>query len=1028
MGSQRTDYHLAGNVVPFPDLADYETANDSGTDNSAYSSANPRPGTPTPDSTRSTLVPVISGAQDADLVLTVQQGGTPGADGDACQVGYRYASEAAEQDRGWTACNGFDDWDSILWTTSATSDYFDACVHPDDQRVMVAHGTTGGTSILIKVWSPTTATWSAATGVSASGTAAALCALPNGRVVLATYAGRVFRSDDFGATWDAHSTESIPTLENIRMVAVDGEILLVGLTAGTSELQQYASSDGGCTFSLVEVNTDLGTKFSISSLPSGQIVLSYRRFADGFPCTRVISSPWDSIAAADVAVIKAAACTDVVTCADPDGVLWSHSTYTALLNVLFCHVSLDSAGTWGEFDFGAALVSTSSTDSLRPLKAVSTQGQVMVVAKFVASTGTNDPSIVSLRFGGWSNAPYGLPSGESGIRSRYGFGAHATLTPIVYTPIELPNNNGWTAAGAGTGTLASGRCNIATVANNRSYAWNPGTNLSQITRAGLKVNSGGSVTARDVALSIEVANGANAYRIDVRFSTTQFRVFDPHASAGAGTTLATITYDTTTELDILVVVSNTTLSSYVLYKRPYEAAWTEAWSGTLTTDTTPAASGNVEFGHISAGTANSDWRYVATCETGTTSYLDASRLGRPTGTVSTPLHSEVSDGIRVGRLSAIGGLAALGETFDVPARYDYPGDAIYPQVSPSPSAKWRTTDKTQQRRAYFLDQATTLGELHPAMIAIGCNFRTAYLEEEQAGWNTVGTLDLAEGFTGLNYSYNVAGVLMAAAGGTSPARYIPKNALAGGYAVIETGGGASQVAYRILRNDPGYWSSSTDRKQVRIYLDGVAGTEDTTGQCDLVWPSGVLLVYESVIRLRRRWRIRIPGNQVTPDDYYSAGILTIGALHVPGAAPDWGYSEESVPRVSSRTTPAGVSYVRQLGPPTRSLTFGWSSGVDLARIRGSATDGDWIGITGSMPMASAEDVPWWCEGMQEYMRSGEIPAVWLKALPAATATVTDPSLIFYGRLISSVGTDHELGDEDTGELTRPISWTIEGIR
>ena len=60
--------------------------------------------------------------------------------------------------------------------------------------------------------------------------------------------------------------------------------------------------------------------------------------------------------------------------------------------------------------------------------------------------------------------------------------------------------------------------------------------------------------------------------------------------------------------------------------------------------------------------------------------------------------------------------------------------------------------------------------------------------------------------------------------------------------------------------------------------------------------------------------------------------------------------------------------------------------------------------------------------------SGEIPAVWLKSLPSADTTVTDPSLFTYGRLTSSVGYDHELGDEDTGEVVRPIAWTIEGIR
>lgn len=1032
MGNNRSEFHLSGLLIPLVDARDYETANDGTTNNSSYTESTPRPGLPVPAADLSTLVPVVSGAQDADLILTVQQGGVPGIRGDSLQLGYRYSADASTlYDRGWAAPNGFDDFDAPVWTTAATSDYFDAVTHPDDQRVLLGHGNSTAGTTSIKRWRPDTATWGSGTTIAgASSTSTAMCCLPNGRVLCLPYGGPTHRSDDFGVTWTDHSGPDQPQLDGPRMAEVDGEISLMGFAPGTTTLEQWASSDGGASFTRVETIAAFGSKLSTCRLPDGRLVIVYRRNSDGFPCCRVVGSPWDLVSGAAVIVINAAACTDVVATADDDGLLWAFTTLTAALNTMYAHASPNYGSSWTTFTFGAATVSTSALDSLRPLKAVSTQGQVMVLCKFVASTGTNDPSIISLRYGGWSNAPYDVLSGTTGLTRRIGFGPHATLTPILYVPIELPSDAGWPAAGAGTATLTAGRVNIATAANARSFSWLPGTNLTQLVRAGLSVNSGGALTTRAIGLTVAVANGVAEYRIDVQITTTGFRVMDPHGSAGAGTTLATVTYTCTDEFDLLVYVTSGALSSYVLYKRPYESAWTAAASSiTLTNDSgSPAASGIVEFGHITSGTADSDWRYVAACETGVTSFMGADRVSRPVSTIPVPLHSEVTDGAIVGRISAIGGSGALGETFTVAAEHDYPGDAIYPQVSPSPSVKWRTTSKSEQRRALLLDESTTLGEVHPAIIALGCNFRTAYLEYESAGWNIIATLDLAQGFDGINY-VRTGSTLLAGAGGVAPGRFLAKNELAGGYAIIETGGGASTIARRIVGNEAGRWTSSTSTKQARVHLSGVAGTEDASGQCTLVWPSGVAINYQSALILASRWRLRIPASQVTPDDYYEAGILTPAALHVPGAPPDWGYSEEMVPHVTSRTTPAGVGYIRQLGLPTRRLVFGWSSGgANLAELRSSATDGDYVAISGQLPMAAWDDVPWWCEAMQEIMKSGEVPAVWLKSLPATDGTVTDRSLYVYGRLMSSVGYDHESGDEDTGEQVRPIAWTVDGIR
>lgn len=1023
------DYHLAGWFVPYPDLHELETDNDGATNNSSYSQAGPRPGIPVPGEALSTLLPVISGGQDGDLVLAVLQSGAPGRSLSALQMGYRYASDASTLIRGWTAPNGLTDWDSVHWVNIATSEYYDAVTHPDDQRVLVAFGDaalSGGTKFAR--WDPATHTWESLPNLAngAGDTASAMLVYPSGRVLLCGYASGLWRSDDFGDSWTRHAEGSVGSLHGMRMCQVDSELLLVGHSVGGNALSQFASNNGGARFTQVGTITSFGTRYSLCPLPDGRIAFVYRRAADGYPCCRVIASPWDPLSGATEVVIESTSVDYLVAAVDPDGCIWVYGNDTAAPNLVYAWGSLDGGTSFTKFSSGPVWPSNSSSDQVRPGAATATNGAVMLIHKSTANTATHNQSYSGLLLGGWESRAYAPPAGFTSLFERAGFGFNLSTSTLSWLPIELPNDAGWTATGAGTGALNAGRLELSTSGNVKHYSRSPGTNLSILVRAGLRVVSGGALASRQIGLTVAVGNASNEYRVDLRFTTTGIRVHDPHASGGAGTNLATVSdYDTTAEFDILVEIDTGTAAVY--YKRPYESAWSTAWSGTLT-NLGSGSTNFVNFGHLATGTAQSAWRYCAYATQART--LGGTEApGRPIGTEPVPLHAETSDGTRVARLSALGGIGALSETYDVPARYDYPATAIYPQLSPSPAERWRTTSKAEQRRAWLLgSMSTLLGDVHVGILALNCNFRTAYLQSEQAGWNTICTLDLAQGFTGLDYT-RTGDVIMGRAGGvgSAPGRYLQEGELAGGYAVITTGGG-TPVARRIRWNTAGYWTGSTSTRRALIFLDGVSSADDTSSTCDLVWSSGVAVNYTNVIDVRTRYRLLIPANQVTPDDYYQAGILVPGAIRAPGAPPDWGYSHESEPNVSERRTPYGTTHRREIGPPIRSITFGWAqSGVDLSRIRGSATDGNYVGISGQIPFAVAEDVPWMMAGLQSYLRSGEIPAAALMALPSADGTLTDMSLIYYGRLSSSVAWDHELGDEGEREVLRTASVTVTGL-
>jgi hypothetical protein len=1018
-----------GFLVPYPDLHTLEEPNTATSTTSSYSEAGPgRPGLATSDDELATLEPVISGSQDGNLVLSVLQGGRPGVAGSAVQLGYRYDTEAAEQVRGWVGCNGITGWEAVSWTTSATSAYFDACVHPDDQRILVAHGATGGTTLTITRFDPTTSAWTVLGAVIMSSTSVALLALPTGRVLMAAYGLEVRRSDDFGSTWQLHGDDQGILLHRMRMAYSNGEILLVGIVPGTSDLRQYASSNGGVTFTEVETITNLGTQLSANALPDGRIVVTYRRFADGFPCARVIASPWSPISDAEVRVIASSSVIDLCSTADPDGLLWAYATRTASAQLMDCYASPTGGETWVTFDHGAARVSDTNADSLIPVAAVSSCSSVVVLHQWVASTDNHDPSIGALTLGGWQTATYREVAGGVGLSSRIGFGAHATKTAYSWLPIELPNNAGWTLTGTAPTLVSPGRAEWNLAAAQGFVARNLGTDLEQLAVYGVRVVSGGSLTGRDIGFTLAAANGAAEYRIDVRHTTTGFRVFD----AGAGAILATISVDlTAAEYEFLVQVSGTSSAAFVLYRPLGSAVWTEAWRGTLTSAGAPAANGTINFGGITAAsTGRATWRFVCYCEGGRGGASGVSyprqNKGRPISPVPVPLHAEAQAGGIVTRLSVIGGLGAQSELYTVDAEYDRPARAIYPQLSPSPDARWRTANKSEQIRTWELEENRPLFGEHPGILAIGCNFRTAYLEYLLGVWTTIATIDLAQGFAGINYSLSTT-VLTAGAGGVAPARFLQEGELAGGYAVLETGGGVGQAAFPIVWNTAGVWSSSATTRQARIYLSGVTGA-DATGQCDLVWPSGVCIDWQATLISQIRWRIRIPANQVTPYSYYEAGVLVPGVLRTPGAPPDWTRSRESRSNVRERENDYGTNWRRQKGPPRRSLAFGWAQGgVDLSHLR-QETSPDYLGIGGHLPVAAAEDVPWFLEGLQRFTRGGEIPVAALLSAPTSDATLTDPSLWLYGRLGPSIATDMSRGNEGSNEWERPAVITVDEIR
>jgi hypothetical protein len=516
----------------------------------------------------------------------------------------------------------------------------------------------------------------------------------------------------------------------------------------------------------------------------------------------------------------------------------------------------------------------------------------------------------------------------------------------------------------------------------------------------------------------------------VRFSATGIRCYDEKAAAALG---SDATVDTTEDVQVLVLVSpDASVDSGVWYRRAYETAWTEIWTGTLQNDTvTMTGTSGCKWGHLNTGTATSRWIWVADSESSRVGQglSHPAAVGRPIGQRPIPLPREAARGVTeygtggTAYLSVLSGPGALGETFTADAEHDYPVEACIPTVSPSPARKWRSTSTDEQVIAWDFDDEVWGGDTFGLLI-LGANFYEAYLEYHDGGsWQTAVSFD-----NRLTVEYLLDGYAIRPSGSTPDGdRYYQEGEFRGGYMLIPAGAG--DASRPIVHNVAGWWAPGTSGPEVRIQIEDADGSEDSSGTGAIVPPRGLAVGHPGQFIVARRWRVRIPASQIVANPYYEAGVIYPVALRTLGAAPDWGWSHETVPNAETSRNRYGTTRTTKLGPPVTSWSFGWADGVDLSSLRvDTSADADYLGhANGYAPGGTAaEDVPWLLRGLLELTDSGAVPVVALATLPD-DSTVTDPTLFLYGRLTGSVRSDHMVGAEGEDEAVRVAAITIEGI-
>ena len=1021
-----------GLLIPDPRIVDasYLAPNTSLTLTSSYMQSTPRPGIATPDQTGSRLAPRVTGALEAATDVRVLTSGMAGREL-GVELGYRVTGESDSSWRGWNQPNVLMGTAPVAWSASVARPLFDAVTIPSTGQV-VSIAAQGLGVPASKTWDPLTWEWTTGSSFGTASRSLALLCLPGTeRVVATSWNGELsdaWYTDDAGTTWAQYSTHLEATgttgrnTTRTRMAIAGSDIVLVSDTTNPDWMDQFVSTDLGMTFTLVATHSSFGEGVSAVSA-GGKILVGYKQVTDFYPVIRTLGTPSASLADSTLTTINAVACDEIELVADPSGIVYA---FIRTAEIIAVWMSGDNGATWVQFTQYLFAGSAGPNDYLTNFAGVHSAGYTLMLHNWVASTSTTDGSIGAMVLGGWSSRVQGTAQ-EDGLRDqkyRAAFGGDPAVTTdaATYNAIELPVAAGFTNTGSGgTSTLVDPQAlSMTTAATNNYYFQATIANTTANMLVEMQVVSGGSVVTLDAGLRLTVADGVNDLTVSIRCSTLGFSLYDENAAAVVGTDAVV---DMTTRIQISVDLSPSTCS--VWYRRPGATIWTAGPTGALTSNTaTPAAVGQVEFGHIATGTASTLWGLVCyTTHVITYDALNQNARSKPMTATPVPLPDLGAAGADVAYLSVVSGPGMVAESWSVVPRWDYPIAATIPTVSPSPSRPWRSTKINEQILTWDMGTDTHLGGAY-GVAFLNVNFRTATFQVRGlASWITLGTYDGATGF--VSVSYVIAGdTLTPFAGTLEGGRYLKENELAGGHVILDPGG--TPKARTILSNTAGLWTDdATNLASIR--LEGVDGTEAASGTLHIVAPSGILIIYPTIQHQRQYWRIQIDETATSmADDHYTAGIMCPMKLQPFGAESSWGQSQEYAANVSSTVTRSGTSFVREQGPVAGSWSMDWGEGTPLVSLRVD-TDLDYVGISGGNKLATVKDTAWLLQGILEQTKGGEIPVIAVSQFPTVTSTITDPSLFLYGRMTGPISTTVEVGTIGESEVLRVDSITIEGI-
>ncbi len=1090
---------LQGLIVPDERFnTDNLRINDGGAGNSSYTESGPRPGQPVYDlaevaatsPTAGNLGPSVSlettGDQAAvDYHIKVLKGGMPGRD---MEVVYRDGLAGTDTWRGWQTHN-VAEWHPVEVSfdrgvaPAGVIVNYSSCPTADGQVLFVAAGTNAGTTqVFCRRFNPKTHTTSAVvtiaddetgmntdTGtfaVSASYPLVEAILLPTGRILVYALAQEihtggagnttlwVFFSDDDGATWRSGNYLAIDTLIDagavtpVKMRAVysrESVLLVVSTDDGQAvyKFQQFASDDTGYNFILVEDSVLAGRHHDVV-VDEASGIITFLYYTGTEVHFRRIASPFVPLSSALDQTLSTDDPTHLVAYGDTDGTLYVTYDVTEDIDHYY---SRDGGASWTKYQ--SNVIDTGhASNNIDAWDITAQHGRAIWL---IADTGGNltDHLFLVMESGGWNTL---LQPREGGIdpTENSGFGSDLVESQMFF-PFRLPTSYNWTNNGAGaasTNGVAPYGVTITTIGTSRYFSRTPAGSVTRGTTEfwSLKVDSGGSLTTTDIGVEVTLGDGAQDYRIAVRFSGAGVRVYDFNAAAE----VATAAVDTLTQRRTFKLAlrpnRTATAAKLSLYWRASDGdEWTTAISSAAIVKRVvgPSATNLIQWGHIDASDAVSQWQlfHYTMCSgagygtAGQPQWVDdlsqdllakapyalyGRRVPAP------PYRAWLDQGLY---LHATGGPAVRGDTWSISREHDYPVEHHDVHSYPSPARPWRSVGTGAVRFAWEPDDNGYNSHPGTALYGpsmFGCNFPTCLFRGwTGAAWTTLVDVRFHGEMTGRAFTRDGNVVSVDTAVGGTGAKYIGYDELAG--CTVKLDSGAGNIKYRkVLHNTEGSWTNQ-DTKRPILTLDGVDGTEPVSGTLDIWYREAVALVANDLTEYSR-YAIEIPAG-TTVDGYYEIGALAIGAVAVFGHKYSRNRTVETIPNYDLYTGRSGQRSARRLGLARRLVEASWVEGYDATEVQQTNPVPGYVSVSAASTALAARGDAYLLEGVLRRVDGASTPVVYLPKIAASG----DPLVVreagreacILGRLVSSVTREVVLGEENASEVVRVAGFRLE---
>lgn len=894
--------------------------------------------------------------------------------------------------------------------------------------------------------------------------------LEAGEANIATY-----YSDDEGATWtqqvelalgaavSGNFDVTYGAFTRLRAAynAATGEVLLlvwVTKASGTfvDQVFQFASLDLGSSFEFVTLID--GGDDDDQSL-TGDIVVHngvFVVFTENPTATATLGgthairlgSAFDALTAGsvDTAIAPISSSRTVVTttgenrccaCVDDRGVIWLYSTNTAAtVENALCFYSGDGGISWtnamgGSENTGYGSWFQPGVDAtIYPKQMACTwqRGRVIMLANHDSpTTSTDDLTLAALYLGGFSTVtlPYRKSQLSTLQRGRRDPAAQVGWERD-YLPYELPQNDGWTALGAGSevvtaGVLAITAAGVAT----RRYQITPSglaAGSSAIQHCIMKCNTGEGTT------QAWLDDGTLDYRATIQLTSTAITLYDSAAASSLGTD----THGGGIVEWIIAVTGSSAVAWWRDWTSSEERTWTKL-SGTLTDGGAADGASRFAFGSTLGSSSTVDVYHYAhsygdTAGAGLAGFTNPDDLqGLPLG--AGPEAAEyIADGVS---LYAVDGPAVPGEDWHIDTRYEYAIDRIFPGTSPSPSIKWRSSTTTAGMAiAWDRSSSTTVNSRAWNGLEVihlrGVNFRQAQLQRTQnAGSTWTDEVEI------INYKSvvfaRVGDIVYTGAGTPADGPYFQFNELVGGYFEFPNGD-----VRKITANSEGNWVvGSTDVHQCSIYLEDTDDGEDTSGTGKIWFPNVTVLIspYNA-----NGFRLQINDDATPvapPEGYFTIGTMFHGRLMPFGRDYSQQRSITLQPNTTVITARDGTRRTRVNGKSRRAVSISFPA-VDVTPFSADGQPDVVIETNVSYALAVAADEPVKLGGVLDYLRGPDRTMLYLPYMPKYSGADGNAQLLehrnygtIYGRITSGVTMTQVTGTEEIDEVISIAGITIE---